>query len=264
MNRFISEKISSLAKFDDKILDILVSFENGNTEEICQKIENFRDFNDRILKISNNKYLKNNFLNLKEAFKFYGKDEMKAFFLFCVFCEILSPNLKSYKISKNDFFEISIMRNLIMFIWMKNYTNLPSNLLSTIILMEFGRIFIDEYIIKQKKELEFYVNIKTCIYPQDFTDIEQQFGSDDRESVASKMFSHFGLDEIAHLAKFSSMIDDADFDIKIPCAMIKVVKTVVNIYHRVDETSIDHTLNLLVEFGFEQEAFLDAVKKIAR
>ncbi|MBP5778689.1 MAG: hypothetical protein J6W17_01855, partial [Campylobacter sp.] len=86
----------------------------------------------------------------------------------------------------------------------------------------------------------------------------------DRESVISKIFLHLGFDEMAYLARFSSLIDDADFDIKIPCAMIKVVKTVVNIYHRVDETSIDHTLNLLVEFGFEQEAFLSATKKIVR
>ena len=56
MNRSIAERINSLAKFDDKILDILLSFESDKTEEICQKIENFRDFNDKILKLANNKY----------------------------------------------------------------------------------------------------------------------------------------------------------------------------------------------------------------
>ena len=264
MNKTISQKINSLPKFDDEIVEILEAFDKFDDEKICQKISSYKNFDEKILKIANNKFIKENFTNLKEAFEFYGKDEIKAFFLFCIFCEILPTGLKSYKISSEHFIEISLMRNLIMSKWIKNYPNAPKIILSIIILMEFGRIFIDESLQKQKKEHEFLSLVKTCVYPQDFTDVEQEFTSADRESIISRIFLHFGLDDMAHLARFSSLIDDADFDIKIPCAMIKVVKTVVNIYHRVDETSIDHTLNLLVEFGFEQEAFLNSVKKIAQ
>ncbi|MBP3206650.1 MAG: hypothetical protein II923_01475 [Campylobacter sp.] len=263
MNKTISEKIKSLPKFDDEIVEILEAFDKFDDEKICKKLS-YKKFDEKILKIANNKFIKTKFSNLNEAFEFYGKDEIKAFFLFCIFCEILPTGLKSYKISSEHFIEISLMRNLIMHEWIKSYPNAPKIILSIVILMEFGRIFIDELLQKNKKEYEFLSLVKTCVYPQDFTDVEQEFTSADRESVISKIFLHLGLDEMAYLARFSSLIDDADFDIKIPCAMIKVVKTVVNIYHRVDETSIDHTLNLLVEFGFEQEAFLNSVKKIAQ
>ena len=264
MNKSISDKINSLPKFDDEINDILEAFEKSGSEEICKKISSCKDFETKILQIANNKFIKEKFANLSGAFEFYGAEQIKAFFLFCVFCEIFPNELKSYKISNERFSEISIMRNLIMHEWLKNYPNAPKSILSVIILIEFGRIFIDEYIIKNKKEYDFFSIIKTCVYPQDFTDVEKEFTSADRESVISKIFLHFGLDKIAKFAEFSSLIDDAPFEIKTPCAMIKVVKTVVNIYHRVDEASIDHTLNLLVEFGFEQEAFLNSVKKIAK
>ena len=45
--------------------------------------------------------------------------------------------------------------------------------------------------------------------------------------------------------------------------MLKIAKTAVNIYHHFDELSIDNALNLLVEFGFEQEAFLEAKGEIS-
>lgn len=62
------------------------------------------------------------------------------------------------------------------------------------------------------------------------------------------------------MQNFSSIIDDADEDIKKECAMIKIVKTAVNIYHRLDERSIDNTLNLLDEHIFEQDAFVRSIK----
>ena len=80
--------------------------------------------------------------------------------------------------------------------------------------------------------------------------------------MAALLFKHFGLDKIALYAKFSSIIDDADEDIKKECAMIKIVKTAVNIYHRLDERSIDNTLNLLDEHIFEQDAFVRSIKKL--
>ena len=202
-------------------------------------------------------------LNLQRAFELYGREQMRAFFLFAVFDEMLRPSLQAYRIDREKLTQVSLLRNLLMFSWIKSYPQIEQSILSSVILVEFGRVFIDEQVCAAGKVEEFYHAIKGSIFPQDFTDVEMEFSGTNRESVSHALFAHFGLEQIAQDALYSNAPDDAPFENKSRYAMLKIAKTAVNIYHHFDELSIDNALNLLVEFGFEQEAFLEAKGEIS-
>ena len=202
-------------------------------------------------------------LNLQRAFELYGREQMRAFFLFAVFDEMLKPSLRAYRIDREKLTQVSLLRNLLMFSWIKSYPQIEQSILSSVILVEFGRVFIDEQVCAAGKAEEFYHAIKGSIFPQDFTDVEMEFSGTNRESVSHALFAHFGLGQIAQDALYSNAPDDAPFENKSRYAMLKIAKTAVNIYHHFDELSIDNALNLLVEFGFEQEAFLEAKGEIS-
>lgn len=202
-------------------------------------------------------------LNLQRAFELYGCEQMRAFFLFVVFDEMLKPSLQAYRIDREKLTQVSLLRNLLMFSWIKSYPQIEQSILSSVILVEFGRVFIDEQVCAAGKAEEFYHAIKGSIFPQDFTDVEMKFCGTNRESVSHALFAHFGLEQIAQDALYSNAPDDAPFENKSRYAMLKIAKTAVNIYHHFDELSIDNALNLLVEFGFEQEAFLEAKGEIS-
>ena len=202
-------------------------------------------------------------LNLQRAFELYGREQMRAFFILAVFDEMLKPDLQAYRIDREKLTQVSLLRNLLMFSWIKSYPQIEQNILSSVILVEFGRVFIDEQVCAAGKAEEFYHAIKGSIFPQDFTDVEMKFTGTNRESVSHALFAHFGLEQIAQDALYSNAPDDAPFENKSRYAMLKIAKTAVNIYHHFDELSIDNALNLLVEFGFEQEAFLEAKGEIS-
>lgn len=202
-------------------------------------------------------------LNLQRAFELYGREQMRAFFLFAVFDAMLKPSLHAYRIDREKLTQVSLLRNLLMFSWIKSYPQIERSILSSVILVEFGRVFIDEQVCAAGKAEEFYHAIKGSIFPQDFTDVEMEFSGTNRESVSHALFVHFGLEQIAQDALYSNAPDDAPFENKSRYAMLKIAKTAVNIYHHFDELSIDNALNLLVEFGFEQEAFLEAKGEIS-
>jgi len=202
-------------------------------------------------------------LNLQRAFELYGREQMRAFFLFAVFDEMLKPSLRAYRIDREKLTQVSLLRNLLMFSWIKSYPQIEQSILSSVILVEFGRVFIDEQVCAAGKGEEFYHAIKGSIFPQDFTDVEMKFCGTNRESVSHALFAHFGLEQIAQDVLYSNAPDDAPFENKSRYAMLKIAKTAVNIYHHFDELSIDNALNLLVEFGFEQEAFLEAKCEIS-
>ena len=203
------------------------------------------------------------FGNLQRAFELYGREQMRAFFLFAIFDEMLKPSLQAYRIDREKLTQVSLLRNLLMFSWIKSYPQIEQSILSSVILVEFGRVFIDEQVCAAGKAEEFYHAIKGSIFPQDFTDVEMKFTGTNRESVSHALFAHFGLEQIAQDALYSNAPDDAPFENKSRYAMLKIAKTAVNIYHHFDELSIDNALNLLVEFGFEQEAFLEAKGEIS-
>lgn len=202
-------------------------------------------------------------LKLQRAFELYGREQMRAFFLFAIFDEMLKPSLRAYRIDREKLTQVSLLRNLLMFSWIKSYPQIEQSILSSVILVEFGRVFIDEQVCAAGKAEEFYHAIKGSIFPQDFTDVEMEFSGTNRESVSHALFAHFGLEQIAQDALYSNAPDDAPFENKSRYAMLKIAKTAVNIYHHFDELSIDNALNLLVEFGFEQEAFLEAKGEIS-
>ena len=202
-------------------------------------------------------------LNLQRALELYGREQMRAFFLFAVFDAMLKPSLHAYRIDREKLTQVSLLRNLLMFSWIKSYPQIEQSILSSVILVEFGRVFIDEQVCAAGKAEEFYHAIKGSIFPQDFTDVEMKFCGTNRESVSHALFAHFGLEQIAQDALYSNVPDDAPFENKSRYAMLKIAKTAVNIYHHFDELSIDNALNLLVEFGFEQEAFLEAKGEIS-
>ena len=202
-------------------------------------------------------------LKLQRAFELYGREQMRAFFLFAVFDEMLKPDLQAYRIDREKLTQVSLLRNLLMFSWIKSYPQIEQSILSSVILVEVGRVFIDEQVCAAGKAEEFYHAIKGSIFPQDFTDVEMKFCGTNRESVSHALFAHFGLEQIAQDALYSNAPDDAPFENKSRYAMLKIAKTAVNIYHHFDELSIDNALNLLVEFGFEQEAFLEAKGEIS-
>ena len=207
--------------------------------------------------------LRQQFENLRRAFELYGREQMRAFFLFAVFDEMLKPSLQAYRIDREKLTQVSLLRNLLMFSWIKSYPQIEQSILSSVILVEFGRVFIDEQVCAAGKAEEFYHAIKGSIFPQDFTDVEMKFCGTNRESVSHALFAHFGLEQISQDALYSNAPDDAPFENKSRYAMLKIAKTAVNIYHHFDELSIDNALNLLVEFGFEQEAFLEAKGEIS-
>ena len=202
-------------------------------------------------------------LNLQRAFELYGREQMRAFFLFAVFDAMLKPDLQAYRIDREKLTQVSLLRNLLMFSWIKSYPQIEQSILSSVILVEFGRVFIDEQVCATGKAEEFYHAIKGSIFPQDFTDVEMEFSGTNRESVSHALFAHFGLEQISQDALYSNAPDDAPFENKSRYAMLKIAKTAVNVYHHFDELSIDNALNLLVEFGFEQEAFLEAKGEIS-
>ncbi|MDA3047636.1 MULTISPECIES: hypothetical protein [unclassified Campylobacter] len=260
MQSFISEKIASMPKFNDKILKILSSFENASSDdEVIFQIMNNPEFESRILDYAFSTFAQISMeKTLPNAFKFYGREGVRALFLFSIFKGKFELNFECYKTDRARFNEISLKRHLFLKEWIKFYPEISPDILSSVILMDFGRVFISEYIAKHDKNSEFYLHIKNCLFPQDFTDVEMRFTGMSRESVGEVLFKHFGLEKIAKDIYFSDLIDEAPFESARRYEMLKVAKTVMGIYHCFDERSIDNALNLLVEFGLEQEAFFEA------
>ena len=54
-------------------------------------------------------------LNLQRAFELYGREQMRAFFLFAVFDEMLKPDLQAYRIDREKLTQVSLLRNLLIF-----------------------------------------------------------------------------------------------------------------------------------------------------
>ena len=263
MQSFIGEKIASMPKFNDKILKILSSFNNASSDdEIIFQIMNNPEFESRILDYAFSTFAQISMeKTLPNAFKFYGREGVRALFLFSIFKGKFNLNFECYKIDRARFNEISLKRHLFLKEWIKFYPQINPDILSSMILMDFGRVFISEFISQKDKNGEFYLYIKNCLFPQDFTDVEMRFTGMSRESVGRVLFGHFGLEKIANDIYFSDFIDDAPYEKIIRYEMLKVAKTAIGIYHCFDEQSIDNALNLLVEFGLEQEAFFEAKLK---
>ncbi len=268
MNESILKKIKTLPPLDDTVVQIqrIHADENSSINDLTKVVEKDPMLTANILRSANSPLygFSQEITTIARAISLFGMATIRGFALSSAIRKSFSINLEPYSITGQDFLNISIMQNTLMYHWYSKINPKKLEVLSPAsFMLEVGKIVLAHELVENNQDIEFKEKIKKTTGSVDLALLETEIFDMTNEEVTAKIFEQWNLEtELINSILYSNNPEEAPDHIKEYARALKVVKTAVNIFNQLDDVSINNATLLINEYGFDRDTFLMAVSKV--
>ena len=268
MNESILKKIKTLPPLDDTVIQIqrIHADENSSINDLTKVVEKDPMLTANILRSANSPLygFSQEITTIARAISLFGMATIRGFALSSAIRKSFSINLEPYSITGQDFLNISIMQNTLMYHWYSKINPKKLEVLSPAsFMLEVGKIVLAHELVENNQDTEFKEKIKKITGSVDLALLETEIFDMTNEEVTAKIFEQWNLEtELINSILYSNNPEEAPDHIKEYARALKVVKTAVNIFNQLDDVSINNATLLINEYGFDRDTFLMAVSKV--
>ena len=268
MNESIFKKIKALPPLDDTVIQIqrLHADENSSINDLTKVVEKDPMLTANILRSANSPLygFSQEITTIARAISLFGMATIRGFALSSAIKKTFSINLEPYDITAQDFLNISIMQNALMYHWYSKIKPRYLDILSPAsFMLEVGKIVLAHELTEKGKAEEFKTKLKEISSTYDLALLESEILDITNEEVTAQIFEQWNLEiELGNSILYSNTPEEAPDHIKEYARALKVVKTAVNIFNQLDDVSVNNATLLINEYGFERDTFLMAVSKV--
>ena len=268
MNESILKKIKTLPPLDDTVIQIqrIHADENSSINDLTKVVEKDPMLTANILRSANSPLygFSQEITTIARAISLFGMATIRGFALSSAIRKSFSINLEPYSITGQDFLNISIMQNTLMYHWYSKINPKKLEVLSPAsFMLEVGKIVLAHELVENNQDIEFKEKIKKITGSVDLALLETEIFDMTNEEVTAKIFEQWNLEtELINSILYSNNPEEAPDHIKEYARALKVVKTAVNIFNQLDDVSVNNATLLINAYGFERDTFLMAVSKV--
>lgn len=268
MNESILKKIKTLPPLDDTVIQIqrIHADENSSINDLTKVVEKDPMLTANILRSANSPLygFSQEITTIARAISLFGMATIRGFALSSAIRKSFSINLEPYSITGQDFLNISIMQNTLMYHWYSKINPKKLEVLSPAsFMLEVGKIVLAHELVENNQDTEFKEKIKKITGSVDLALLETEIFDMTNEEVTAKIFEQWNLEtELINSILYSNNPEEAPDHIKEYARALKVVKTAVNIFNQLDDVSVNNATLLINEYGFDRDTFLMAVSKV--
>lgn len=267
MDENILKKIKALPPLDDTILKIqrICVDKNSSLNDLVKVVEGDPMLTANILKSSNSPLygFSREIKNIAHAVSLFGMATVRGFALSSAIKQNIKINLAPYNISETAFLDISTLQSGFMFKW---YSKVNKSMLDILqpasFMMEVGKIIIANELVEKGKDGLFKGALALIKTPHELSSLEKEMIGFQNEEITAKIFEQWNLEsELVESIQFSNDVMEAQEHIKPYALALSVVKNTINIFGQFDEPSIARSLELIDQYGFAREPFLQTVEQ---
>ncbi|MCR4941567.1 MAG: HDOD domain-containing protein [Campylobacter sp.] len=268
MNDSIYKKIKSLPPLDDTVVQIqrICADEDSSINDLVKVIEKDPMLTANILHSANSPLygFSKEVSTIARAISLFGMATVRGFALSSAIKKSFSINLEPYGITSQDFLKISMIQNALMYNWYSKIKPADLEILSPAsFMLEVGKIVLSKEMLENKLDDKFKIDLLSVNHPSDLVNVEINTIGVCNEEVTAKIFEQWNIEsELVGAILYSNNPDEAPKHIKSFAVALKIVKTAANIFNQIDDISVQNTLLLLDEYGFDHDTFLMAVAKV--
>lgn len=236
---------------------------NGTIDQLAKVIEKDPMLVANLLKVANSPLysFRREIKSVLQAVSLFGMSTTRSLTTDISIKKLLNVDIEPYGIVPEEFVHVCAMQSALMRDW---YAKVDRTKLDTLflasLLQETGKILIADEIVKNDETSQFKFEIQSSV---NIAQVERMYVGTTTGEITSKIFEHWGFDEVMVKAiKFSDNYTVADEDIKPYSFALQVVKTAIPMNSPLSERSVTIALNMLEKTGMNQAPFAAAVEKI--
>ncbi|NWF66690.1 MAG: HDOD domain-containing protein [Campylobacterales bacterium] len=269
MNEAITKKIKALPPLPESVTKIQAICNNPDSSisDLIKVVEKDPLLTANLLKAANSPLygFSKEIKNIQQAVSLFGMATVKGFAIANAVRSSFKIDLTPYHLTKENFLKISELQNSLAINWVSKIDRKMLDVLATAsFLIEIGKVVVSEFVKQLGKADEFADKIGKSISLDDISKIEKEYIEVSSEEVAAEIFEHwnFEADMVDTMKYMNNPFECEDKDIQKYALVLFIVKSCVNIKSQLNPESIDETLKIIDDNGFDKLKFLEAIQKV--
>jgi HD-like signal output (HDOD) protein len=268
MDSHILKKIKALPPLDDTVMKIqrICTDKNSSLNDLVKVVESDPMLTANILKSSNSPLygFSREIKNITHAISLFGMATIRGFALSSAIKQNIKIDLSPYDITNNKFLDVSVTQSALMFNW---YSKVNREMIDILVpaafMMEVGKIIIAHEILEQKKEEEFKTKLKNISAVSELSNLEKEVVGFSNEEITAKIFEQWNLEsELVESIRCSNVPQDTPEHILPYAKALFIVKNSVNVFHQLDDETLNSVSDLLESYDLDKDTFFNAVEKV--
>ena len=264
-NKLIVDQIKQLPPLPESCQQIETVYhdENSTFDDLIKILEKDPMLTADLLKAANSPLygFSREINTLAQAVSLFGMGTVRGFALATIIKKSFKLDLSPYALSNQIFSKLSEMQHALMVNWCLRTNPKDLNLLSpAAFLVELGKVIIAQCITSENL-LDAFTSARNS--KESVEEAEKSVCGSSTPEVAGAVFDFWKFEEdLVNVITYSDNVAEAPENIAHYAKMLHVVRTAVTIDAQITNTSLDDANKLIEEYGFDEEIFAIAVKKL--
>jgi len=266
MNNSLIKRVKNFPPLDETVVKIqeTANRKNSSLKEITQIVEKDPMLTANILKATNSPLygFSREIKNINQAVSLFGMSTIRGFALASMVQNSIKIDLSPYNLTKNQFLNISLAQNALMFNWYSKVNRSMLDILAPAsFLMETGKIILAEELKEENKEKDFSKEISNAKTILEISNIEKKYLGISSETMTAKILEHWNFEpKMIKAIEYSIEIEKANETIKPYAIALNIVKNAINN----DENNIVEAYKVIENYNLDKEQFTQALKAIGK
>ncbi len=266
MNNSLIKRVKNFPPLDETIVKIqeIANRKNSSLKEMTQIVEKDPMLTANILKATNSPLygFSREIKSINQAVSLFGMATIRGFALASMMQSSIKMDLSPYNLTKNQFLNISLSQNALMFNW---YSKINRSMMDILVpasfLMETGKIILAEELKEENKEKEFSKEISNAKTILEVSNIEKKYLGISSEKMTAKILEHWNFEpKMIKAIEYSIEIEKADETIKPYAIALNIVKNAINN----NEDNVVEAYQVIENYDLDKEQFTQALKAIGK
>ncbi len=266
MNNSLIRKVKNFPPLDETVAKIqeIANKKNSSLKEMTQIVEKDPMLTANILKATNSPLygFSREIKSINQAVSLFGMATIRGFALASMMQNSVKMDLSPYNLTKNQFLDISLSQNALMFNW---YSKINRSMMDILVpasfLTEIGKIILAEELKEENKAEEFSKEISNAKTILEVSNIEKKYLNISTEIMTARILEHWNFEpKMIKAIEYSIEIEKANESIKPYAIALNVVKNAIN----TKEDNFAETYKILEDYNLDKEQFTQALKAIGK
>ncbi len=268
MDESLIKRVKNFPPLDETVIKVqeIANKKDSSIKELVSVVENDPMLTANILKATNSPLygFSREIKSINQAISLFGMATIRGFALASMMQSSIKIDMSPYNMSKEQFLNISLSQNALMFTWYSRVNrSMMDVLMPASFLLEVGRIILADELKEEKKAKEFQKELQNRKTAFEISSLEEEYLNISGEEITASILEHWNLEpKIVNAIRYSLNIEKADEESREYAIALNVVLNSINSVGKFKPEGLEEAYKTIKEYGLDREKFVKALESL--
>jgi len=268
MEESLIRRVKNFPPLDETVMKVqeITSRKNSSLRDLVNVVEKDPMLTANILKATNSPLygFSREIKSINQAISLFGMATIRGFALASMMQTSIKIDMSPYDLSKEQFLNISLSQNALMFSWYSKVNrSMMDVLMPASFLLEVGRVILADELREEGTAEAFKAELADQKTAKEVSSLEEEFLNISGEEITASILEHWNLEpKIVNGIRFALNPENADDESKDYAIALNVVLNSINSVGKLKPEGLKEAYETIDEYNLEREKFVRALENL--